>query len=373
MTALFWGLLALRWLLHLLLTGRSAFRAPRDWLSHTLLGAYLALGIPAYLVGAPSWAAIALLAGGALVRSSGLSTMRGAFNYSVDQGRDEFVSSGLYRRHRNPLILGYWAELAAFALTLPLAPPAQLLIVLLGGILCAWHAHEDNNRFAERSPQYAQYLRRTGNALLNLVFPERAHLPIGRHWRLDLSSLYLAAGVFAGLLTMLVYGLPHVVLGLATGQTISALGLLPQGRDPGPTSSTHHPYFIAYRAPHQAVNRQGEREQIYAPPAAVVEILGLGAVALGIHLVPTVALPLYLVGNGALELALKFSYKNRTWIWPALFLAAGLFAALYNPSSAPASWIWPAPGEWAILSIVALVLGLGRGLRRLPISPPADG
>ncbi|NKB72675.1 MAG: hypothetical protein GKR89_36860 [Candidatus Latescibacteria bacterium] len=370
MSELFWGLLALRWLLHLLLIGRSAVNMPRDWLSHALLAAYLALGMPALLVGIPSWPAVALLAAGTLIRSSGLWTMRGAFDYSVDQSQDTFVSSGLYRRHRNPLILGYWAELAAFALSLPLTPPVHLLLILLGGILCAWHAHEDNNRFAVRTPRYEAYLQQTGNALLNLVFAQRSYISISRTWGLDLASLYLAGGLWAGLLIWLAYGWPHFISALATGRAIAALGLLASG-GPGPFTREHQPYFIAYRAPHKRAVPPAGSGPTYGPPAPALKILGLTALALAAHLFPFWALPLYLVGNSALELTLQFSYMNRTWIWAALSLTAGLAALFYVPSSPLVPWTWPTPNEWVLLSIT-LTAGLAHSLKRIPTQSSSE-
>ena len=332
-----------------------------------------------------SYLALGLLCVGVILRFIGLHALKLNFSYSAKkQNKLEVVKTGIYRFHRNPLLLGYWLELAAFTSVLPWPPLARLMLMAVFGLLCAWHAHEDNNQFSNGSSEYRRYLEDTGNGILSLFFPEKARVVDTRHLQLDTFGAYSFVAALTAQIIALGYGigfdlflwvLPGVFFGaaiywkltvkttlqkigfsfyggliggvflaslyfvvtksfsseilatmsiaLVVGHAIGRLGCVGHGCCTGEAQREYAPFYIKYRDPLQRINRACGNTSSFCYPTVLIEALGQFVIAVFCILWMEYAPGIWLVGYGALRViiqSLRIESGDITRILPSIVL-----------------------------------------------------
>lgn len=201
--------LFIRWVSHTLLTSRSTWTGPQDLLSAVLFVLYVLLLICG-LLGNIIPVAIATLCIATVIRVITLSSLRSGFAFDVAPRTELIITRcGINSLTRNPLIISYWIELTAFAMCSLLF---KGLVILVCGLFCGWHAHEDNNRLYASSVAYREYFRTTSNWPLSVCFPERARIFDINIIRLDTFAVYAFAGFFLGSVVIVGYGVSIVFL-----------------------------------------------------------------------------------------------------------------------------------------------------------------
>ncbi len=362
--AIFTALLAIRWSLQLLLVGSPSFHGPKDVLTASLLLAYLVLGALSFAVGEFNWRNSGLLAIAVVVRTAALVKVRNRFSHSVMvENRTSVITGGIYGYHRNPLLLGLWLELSAFALTLPLPFAGYVFLILLVGFLCTWHAQEDNNRLTDAFRAYRTYFEHgPTNFPLNIVFPTRTRIIDATHFHIDTYGLYACVGIFFGEMVAIGFGVPvslffwvlpgvfagalwywqiasgtsvlragffifggiaggvvitclylwvhdslsveslsAMTLALVSGHAIGRIGCMAHGCCTGKPLPERQPYFFAYRDPASRVNRIRNVNSSWCFPAVQLEALAQVTLALVCFIRPQYALSIGLVGYGSLR------------------------------------------------------------------------
>jgi protein-S-isoprenylcysteine O-methyltransferase Ste14/prolipoprotein diacylglyceryltransferase len=356
-------LFSLRWGLQLALAGRRALVGPKDLITASMTPVYLVLCTSALVFGTIGPVSVALMAASLFIRTLALLVLRSHFSYSVTgDSSPALICRGIYCFHRNPLLVGFGLEMVAFSLTLPIAPLSIGLIVLVCLVLCAWHAHEDNNRLASHSEEYRVYMVRSRNWLLDLVFPETARLVQNRVMRFDTYAAYTFVALVIGQFIALGYGvslglflsslpaaflgalcywkvtarnskmrfgfsfiggllgaavagglflyfsdsinattLAAVALAVSAAHGVGKIGCLAHGCCTGRPNATHLPYFVGYRDPAQRINRVEGTAEIFCAPTVVFEVLGLLTIGLIASVWPSFALPIWLIGYGTLR------------------------------------------------------------------------
>ena len=360
-------LLAFRWVAQLVLARRGTLEGPRDFLTALLFVLYIAFLGLAWSGGAIEPATVIFLAAGVVLRVWALVVLRSAFSHSVEQpSAPAIVTEGPYRFMRNPLLFAYWLELTAFALSFPLSLGANLAAALFAGLVCGWHAHEDNNRLLAQSDAYRSHFRYVRNLGLGLFFPSRARLFSWRRITFDTYAAYAFVGFFAGQIIALGYGVPWLVIAFAVpaafvgaylywrltsrrsklrygfsffggmlsataaaflvlaalgeisaltiaglamavsaGHAVGRLGCIGHGCCTGAPSPHHQSYFVAYDDPQQRINRVSGTSSTFCAPTVVLEALGQSVIAFAVLLWSRQAAVIWLVGYGALRAVIQ--------------------------------------------------------------------
>lgn len=350
----------MRWLLQGLHARERALGGPQDLITACLIIAYTILAVVSLLVGEVTTGAVLILAAGVAIRAAAISAIGPQFSNSVHPLPSSLVARGIYRYHRNPLLLSLWLELMAFALTLPVSLGTQLVIVVLCGLLCAWHAHEDNNRLFETSADYRAYAAKTGNFFLALLFPERPVLIRHPRFTFDTYAGYAFVGLTLGQIVALGYGmplqlfiiaLPAAILGaavywrltawpprghigfsffgglltavllatvylhfvgrltaaffaigaiaVATAHAVMRIGCLAHGCCTGAPVPAYQPYYVVYRDPLQKINVLRGSTLSYCAPTIVFEVAAQFLILLACSFWPAYALVIWCFGYGA--------------------------------------------------------------------------
>ena len=357
-------ILGIRWSAHIALTRHRAGENPGDVITVLLLAAYLGLGVAAFSIGTIDWSAIALLAIGSALRIGGILQLRKNFAYSAAPGADiQLIDTGIYGRHRNPLLLGYALELIAFVVTLPIGflPVCTLSAFCL--FICAWHAAEDNKQLLLYIKGYPDYASRVGNAVLDWVWPTRAKLIDNERMSFDTYGLYIFVGFLAAQIATTGYGvdpfihfavMPAAVigafgywrltrrdknvrfgfaffgglmgasaaailflyltgalnlhtlnllgLGVALGHGIGRFGCIGHGCCTGRDRGRPGPWVVLYPDPNQRINRVLGTDHSYCFPTVVMEILGQTLILLMIGFFLERGISIWMIGYGTLRM-----------------------------------------------------------------------
>jgi len=422
-TVLFWVVIAARWVLHLILAGKSARAGPRDVITAVLLVIYLGLGTTALVSGTAGPTAVAAVVISLLIRSFALLALRENFDYSAHRrGESRPLAGGVFEIHRNPLLLGYWCELAGFSLCLPLSPISIGLIVITSGVLCAWHAHEDNNQLTASIAAYPAYRDSTSNFPLTLVIPERARIFDSARLHVDTFGAYAFCALLIGQLVAMSFGVPPglalvvipaaclgaltywkvttnqkkirvgfsffgglcgatlagagflawhnqitpailaaIAFGIAVGHPFGRIGCIAHGCCTGSPTDSRERYSIAYRDPMQRINRIHDTAQISCTPTVVLEALGQLGLALACSLWVHLSLPIWLIGYGSLRTvvqSLRAESGDLTRVAPSAILLV-LGCALTTYTPEAGRMASAAPAPFAIGIAVITALASG--------------
>lgn len=422
----FFLLVGLRWALHFFYTTAKA-KVPEDIISSLLAIVYLYLCLFAMLIGDPSSLSFTLLLAAILLRTYALAVLGTSFDYSVDYQLDQaIVVKGPYRIHRNPLLLGYWLELLAFISCLNLPYASLIALAIFSGILCGWHAHEDNNRFLNSSEDYQQYLARTGNAILNLIFPETPIMIKTRRFHIDTSAAYASLGLLVGVIFSLGYGISvnlfifaipsalvlsfvywkitsftsplnygfsffgglfggfiatvlylsgnhdsnfhnWTILGAAVafGHPIGRLGCIAYGCCTGKPSKEHRPYYMAYRNREHRINKIQGTIETYCFPTVLIEALGQLVIAFLVGFWLKYSLPIWLIGYGSLRIFVQTIRTESRDITRVSIAVSMIVIGVLTVRYLPEDLIiltWNMPSMVEVLIATAIAMLLGAGL-----------
>jgi len=418
LTLAFVAVLAARWTAHVALTRHSAGENPGEVITVMLLAAYLGLGAMTFSIGTIGGLAIALLMAGAALRIGGILQLRRNFAYSAAPGADiKLIDTGIYGRHRNPLLLGYALELIAFVVTLPIGflPACALAAFCL--FICAWHAAEDNKQLLLHIKGYPDYASRVGNAVLDWVWPSRAKLIDNERMSFDTYGLYIFIGFLAAQIATTGYGvdpfihfavMPAAVigafgywrltrrdknvrfgfaffgglmgasaaailflhltgslnlhtlnllgLGVALGHGIGRFGCIGHGCCTGRDMGGPGPLVVLYPDPRQRINRVLGKDHSYCFPTVVLEILGQTLIVMLIGFFLERGISIWMIGYGTLRMLIQSVRREAgdiTRIIPAGVLIAA-GAGLLAPPAGEVVYSFAMPGATELLMAVGI-------------------
>ncbi|CAN5255776.1 hypothetical protein BH10PSE19_BH10PSE19_20000 [soil metagenome] len=363
----FFTLITFRWLFQALFTPKHSSTEPQDSITALLLLSYVVFLTLAATLGEITITSLVLLSAAVTLRTLAVYQLKDQFSYPC-KPTEQFtiVNQGIYSLHKNPLLLGFWMELAIFIGILPLIFVAKVMLALMCGLICAWHAHVDNNYLLLKSEPYVKYWQKTSNIVLNWFLPERAKLLDRKHFCFNMFGLYLFIGsctaiIFAighgltitliaitlimattgsfiffyinttrkkfnmgfsfygglitGVLTLLFYSyinniLLFTTLNLATASfaiahAISHIGHIAEGCCHGSIQKNYRLYDLMNRDPQQSINLLFNKNESITAPTLMIEALALCIIGfLCVFLMPY-ALVIWLVGYGVLSILMQ--------------------------------------------------------------------
>jgi prolipoprotein diacylglyceryltransferase len=262
---------------------------------------------------------------------------------------------------------------------------AKIMLIIICGLICAWHAHIDNNYLLLSSKPYVEYWQKTSNVILNWFFPEQAILPMSNGFNINIFILYFFLGSGCAIIFALAQGLSFTLVAscaiLSTGASwifrrtglalyasvisvalllllycyfyhlpvinffniasacfvmahaITRIGCIAEGCCYGMVQNNYQPYYLIYRDPLQQINLSFNTPENIATPTALIEALVLCFIAFLCVLLLPYALVIWLIAYGTLSILMQSVQQNSSNVLRCLInlslLSTGIFLAEY--------------------------------------------